>query len=461
MRLMNQSKQGRAGALGTVALLATLMAGCEVTNPGPIQDAFLAESAAQPGLIFGAQRSIATTFGARVLDLGLMGRELFPGGQTGAWGTGVEMHAGHVQEESGPGFTNLHQARFITETAITRFTAVGASPLRMYEAWLWNGIAHRILGEWWCDTVLPARDPSDTTPSAYTPNTTVPYFQRAVESFTNALGFAANDAQRNAAYAGRAQANLWLGNWAAALSDAANVNNPNFEFRLLQGDAETALYNYMAEGNSGIFRSYTTRFTWFEQYYNDTGDPRVVNQFDSAYPVAVGSLSGYGGNVVYRPQRKYRTRTDPFNLASYWEMQLIRAEAILRGAGGGDFNDAVALINSVRTRTGVGMAPVTAANAQEAWQHLMRERRIELWLTAKSAPDERRWSTNLPYAGANVQAMLPIPNWEDPALGGRPNGPYTPHFANFPRGLRGEGATKLCFDIPATERDRNPNITVG
>src|SRR5690606_22588553 len=158
----------------------------------------------------------------------------------------------------------------------------------------------------------------------------------------------------------------------------------------------------------------------------------------------------------FRPQLKYTSRTDPFVLASYWEMQLVQAEAILRGAGSGDFNDAVALINDVRTRAGVGMDPVAAANAEEARELLMQERRIELGLTARSAPDERRWSTELPFAGADVQAMLPIPDWENGAAA--PNGPYTPHFETFPRGLEGGGPTTLCFDIPQAERDRNPSF---
>src|SRR5690606_13221461 len=414
MRLMRQTNRGRACAVGTAALLATMIAGCDVTNPGPIQDEFLGEPEAQPGLIFGAQRSIATTFGARVLDIGYMGREIFPGGQTGAWGTSTFMHAGHVLEESGPAFGNLHDARFITETAIQRFTAVGATDELMFQAHLWNGVAHRLLGEWWCDTVLPARDPTVPEPSVFTPGTTDPYFERAVESFTSALGYATTADETNAAYAGRAQAHLWLGNWDEALADAANVTNPAFELELQQGDAETALYNYIAEGNSGTFRSFTTRFTWFEEYYDDTGDPRVPTEFDSEYPNAVGSLSGYGV-VPFRPQLKYTSRTDPFVLASYWEMQLVQAEAILRGAGSGDFNEAVDLINDVRTRAGVGMDPVVAANAEEAWEFLMQERRIELWLTARGAPDERRWSTELPFAGADVQAMLPIPDWENGA----------------------------------------------
>jgi hypothetical protein len=120
-------------------------------------------------------------------------------------------------------------------------------------------------------------------------------------------------------------------------------------FVIEQDGSETPLYNYIAEGNSGIFRSYTTRFTWFADYYDHTGDPRTPWTLDPANPNAVGNLSGFGP-VPYAPQTKYTEREDPFNLASYWEMQLVAAEAILNGAGGGDHLDALALINDVRTR---------------------------------------------------------------------------------------------------------------
>jgi hypothetical protein len=447
---MNQRHRGLGGA---ALLAATLLAACEVTNPGPVQDEFLADEAAQEGLIFGAQRRIATTIGGRVLENAYMAREVFPGGQTGAWGADVAEHAGHIQPFNGPGFTDLHTARFITETAIVRFAEAGASDARLYEAWLWNGWAYRYLGEWWCDAVLPSRDPTDTEPPPFYSNDVDPYHERAVESFTKALEFASTAAQRNAAYAGRAQANLWLGNWANALADAAAVTDVAFEQLIEQDATNSGLSNYMYEGNSGLFRSYSSFFTWFVDYFDTTGDPRVpLKPFDPAVPVAVGSLSGFGP-VPYREQSKFTFGSQPFQLADYWEMQLIQAEAILRGAGGGDFNDAVALINDVRTRTGVEMAPVTAANAQEAWGHLMTERRIELWIEGRNAADERRWTRTPPFAGADVQALLNIPDWDNPADPG-----YTPLFVDNPRGLDGAGPAELCYDIPSAERDRNPNV---
>lgn len=456
MRIMKFTRQARSGAATAVVAGAALLAGCDVTNPGPIQDEFLTEEEAQPGLINGAIRSIASAYDARVLDLSLMAREVFPGGQIGSWGTGVAMHAGHVQRENGGSFVAFHEARFITETAIDRFTKVAASDERMYEAWLWNGYAYRILAEQFCETVLPTRDSESADPPEFIPNTSDPYMERAVESFSNALDYASGDDQLDAALAGRAAAHLWLGNWDEAYADAAEVTDEDFVFILEQDDTETVLYNYMAEGNSGTFRSYTTEFTWFNQHHQDTGDPRVPTALDPDNPVAVGSLTGYpGGSVPYRRQTKYTARTDHFNLASYWEMRLIMAEAVLRGASSGTVAEAVGLINEVRTRPEVDIDPVVAPTAEEAWRVLMRERRIELWLEGRSAPDERRWKADPPLGltSGEIEAMLPIPDWE----GDDPSGSFTSHFASNPRGLDGDSSL-LCFDIPAAERDRNPNV---
>jgi hypothetical protein len=429
------------------------VAGCEVTNPGPVQDEFLADESAQEGLIYGAQRSIATMIGGRILETAYMAREVFPGGQTGAWGADVAEHAGHQQPFNGPGFTDLQEARFITETAIARFTAAGASNARLHQAWLWNGWAYRFLGEWWCDAVLPSRDPLVTDAPAFFPNNVSPYFERARESFTEALGYATTAAERDAAYAGRAQANLWLGNWAEALSDAAAVSNTGFVQFIEQDATNSGLSNYMYEGNSGLFRSYSAFFTWFVDYFDSTGDPRVpMRDYDPGTPVAVGSLSGFGP-VPYREQAKFTAGSQPFPLADYWEMQLVQAEAILRGAGSGDFNDAMTLINGVRGRAGVAQPALTAANAQEAWGHLMTERRIELWIEGRNAADERRWTRTPPFAGANVQALLNIPQWDNPSNPG-----YTVLFVDNPRGLDGAGPAELCFDIPESERTRNPNV---
>jgi hypothetical protein len=131
-------------------------------------------------------------------------------------------------------------------------------------------------------------------------------------------------------------------------------------------------------------------------------------------------------------------------------MKLVAAEAVLQGAGSGGFGEAMDLINEVRTRNvsdidSTPLPALTAASAEEAWEHLKRERRLELWMEGRSAPDERRW-TDLGTPGD-----LDIPDWDNPSNPG-----YTPLFVNFPRGRYDTG--KLCYDIPEAERDRNPNV---
>ncbi|MEX2466139.1 MAG: RagB/SusD family nutrient uptake outer membrane protein [Gemmatimonadota bacterium] len=451
MRDMNQyTTHARAGLLGTIAVLTALTTGCDVTNPGPIQDAFLADEEAQIGLIFGAQRSIATQYASDAFDFSLVGREMFPGGQTGAWGAPVPIHAGHIQRDYDNGsFDNMHEARFIGETAIARFTEAGASDLRMHQAHLWTAWAYRILGEWWCDTVLPSTDPSATEPPEWIPGTTDPYFDRAVSNFTAALGFASSAAERHAALAGRAQAHLWLGNWGEAFADAQQVTDEaseDFAVLIEQSGGESALYNHLFESSSGVFRSYTVQFTFFHDYYADTGDPRTPWYIDPEFDVAVGSLTGYG-QVPYLPQGKFLSRDDDINIASWAEMKLIQAEAILRGAGGGDIGDAMTLINEVRTRnvSDIDETPLDAypapANAAEAWTFLMQERGIELWLEGRRFADERRWTA------LDTPGDLQLPQWENDM----PAGSFTTLFTDFERG-------PLCFGIPNSERDRNPNV---
>jgi len=454
MRPMEKTGHGGVGTLCAVAVAAGLSAACDVTNPGPVQDEFLADPSAQLGLVNGAKRVFAESIGDIALDMGYMAREIFPGGQTGAWGTDVNMHAGHPEPGDGPGFTNIQEARFITEVAIQRFTEVNAPASMLYGAYLWNGWAYRILGEWWCETVLPSTDPTDRTAPEYIPNTTDPYFERAIASFTAALGHAANDAQRHAALAGRAQAHLWLGNYTEAAADAAAVDNPDFSFVIEQDISEEALTNYLWQGNSGTFRSYTVQFTWFYDYYTNTGDPRTPwrdGEDYQGFPFGVGSLSGFG-QVPYSPQVKHDDVGSDFELASYDEMQLIQAEAMLDGAVAGGVSGAMDIINAVRTShvsdiDEVGLDPWPATtDPDEAWTYLMRERRIELWIEARNASDERRW------IALGSPGTVDIPTWEDPSHPG-----YTQHFVNYPRGLNGD-ATKLCFDIPDAERDQNPNV---
>jgi hypothetical protein len=74
-------------------------------------------------------------------------------------------------------------------------------------------------------------------------------------------------------------------------------------------------------------------------------------------------------------------------------------------------------------RTALNLAPWTATNATEAWTALKRERGIELWLEGRRLGDFRRW------------AALNRPGDQENMTG-----------------------RNLCFPIPLSELETNPNL---
>jgi hypothetical protein len=433
----------RAGRLTAGALSVAALAACDVTNPGPVQDEFLqgeplTAPATQQGLINGAIRSMATFVTDGSYTQALLGREIFPGGQTGSTGHDVIVQGGHVLPGSFGGYFNSAvQARFIAETAIKRFEAVEAGSPMKYQAQLWAGFAYSFLGRWWCDAVITPLDPDSREPGTFEQGTQS-LLQRAVTSFSNALALATTDAQRHAALAGRAQVKVFLNDWAGVAQDAAAVPD-DFVFWMTLDALETAYQNAFWEAQSGVFRSFSVVHTFFEGYYTQTGDPRVRWDRDPANQFATASLQGYaGGRVPYMRQRKYVDRGDDQRLTSGWEMRLLEAEAKLR-ASTPDVTGAMALINKVRTRNvsdlnDQPLAPVTATSATDAWSALKRERYIELWLEGHRLSDERRW------AATNTPGSNDTPNFEARST----------LFTQNPR--------SYCFDIPDAERNLNPNV---
>ena len=433
---MKTSKKTLAAAC--VAMVTLAISGCDVVNPGPVQDEFLAEDASQAGLVNGAWRRLAETLSYGNYTMAVLSREVFPGGQIGAFGHDVDVQGGHVRPGDDVGrWNDTQQARFIAETAIKRFTEVDADDDMMYLAHLYAGFAYRTLGEWWCDAVLDSQDPADAEPGVYVQGTDS-MFTRAVWNFTQALSYASSADEQAAARGGRASAYLWLKKYAEAAGDAATVPD-NFEFNIKFDGLEQAYYNGIYWSNARKpYLSWSLNHTWHKEEYDRSGDPRLEWFTDPAFPYAVGSLSGYG-QVPWSNQTKYDDQSDDQRIVSGWEMRLVQAEAIL--AQNGNHLTALELINKVRRRnislsTSAALPDYTSASATETWKWLKQERGIELWLEGRRLGDERRWA-KLATPGALYQ---PSVAWET----------LTPLFKANPR--------SYCLDIPDSERDSNPNV---
>jgi hypothetical protein len=185
-----------------------------------------------------------------------------------------------------------------------------------------------------------------------------------------------------------------------------------FAYTARYSDRELEQYNRIHWSTAGLpYRNLTLWGTSYEEYYAESGDPRVAWMIDPEHPEA-------DPGVPFYVQRKYPSRNSPIRLVSGREMRLLVAEARLIG---GDVVGALEAVNAVRLLAGVD--PRTAADAEEAWTALKRERGIELWMEGRRLGDLRRWLA----AGAPGDA-------ED--MTGR----------------------DTCFPIGTTEIDTNPNV---
>lgn len=416
--------------LTAVLLPFVILAGCDlsVVNPGPVDDQFLNDDQAHTALVNGAQRALS--FGLnRVNFYGLVvSHEMIASGGSANRGHSSAVGERGVLDYEEPNvnakWAAAHRGRWLAEEAVRRMqdnledARFNSSPL-VARALVYAGFANRILGENMCSAVI------DGGPAE--PHTV--HFQRAEEHFTRAIqiaGAAGRQDLQTAARAGRAQVRGHLGKWSEALSDAGPVPT-SFVFVAQNHNTSQDENNKVVDANlASPWRSLSVHSTWFETYYQETGDPRTPFSSDARFPL------GDGRPVPWLFETKFRRdRTAPINLASGREMRLLQAEGALRA---GDWQGALQTINSVRTvllsdQTRQPLSPRTASNLAEAWTWLKLERYVELWLEGRMLGYQRAWIAE-----------------------GTP-GPLPARFAMTNR--------SLCYPISINERRSNPNIPLA
>jgi starch-binding outer membrane protein, SusD/RagB family len=429
-----------AKLLGCALLILLAAPGCDtkVTNPGPVQDDFLADRNAATAIVNGAGRALGSGINWLSYTGAAITREIHPAGSTGSFGITNRWQNGELNADDGDLDTHWEQAqraRWLAEEAVRRLEAAGPPPPGQLQtpvqyanllqlAYVYAGFANRLLGEHMCAGTI------DGGPQVA--NTV--FFTRAESLFTKAIAVTGGTAatmtnQRNAAYAGRAAARVHLNNWAGAVADAGQVPIAfvfNMPYYNLGEDAQRNRIAW-ASGNTP-YRAHTQWSTWYYEYRlgaTPTNDPRIS--------IATTTLLGDAaieccGRVPFYPQTKHANSAAPIRLASGREMRLIEAENFLRN---NDMTSAMASMNAVRTNAG---APtMTATDITDAWRLLKRERGIELWLEARRLGDRRRWAAD------NTPGAL------DPL--------------ELPGASSHLQRQDLCFPISRSERETNSNLT--
>ncbi|MQA92250.1 MAG: RagB/SusD family nutrient uptake outer membrane protein [Gemmatimonas sp.] len=430
LRLKRHHRRGIA-VLGLLVLSVLPACDFEVTNPGPVADEFLDNPAANEAVVNGIAHELNAAVNWIALDVAVRTRELHPTSANDFLGITISAHEGtfnldHLNDPWELG----HRARWIGEDAIRRFQEaipadVYGSTAAVARANLWTGYANRLLGGYFCETVIDGGSPQ---PGSV-------HLELAEAQFTEAIEVAEAAGVSDvatAARAARASVRVDLGDWSGARADAAAVPT-DFSFLLPFYDTSGSdFYNaFYYIGTAG--EPYNTLSVWntfYEGYYDETGDPRTLWDTVPDEPYGSGGLDPWGA-VPWWPQGKHSSAGSPIEMSSGEEMRLIEAEAMLLD---GDIDGAMAMINSLRVRAGVDAWPAPATLA-EAWQRLKTERGIELWLEGRRLADQRRWEEN------DAPGEL---------------SPYELGLTNDGPGLLD---AVLCLPIATSERETNPNVS--
>lgn len=416
-------------SIGCLLLLTFATCDFNVTNPGAIQDEQLNEPGSFEAIVNGMGRDLAEAINWIGYTGGAVAREIHPSGSTASFGISVRWQRGILDpDETNTHWDNAQQARWVAEAGIERLRenmteSEFSSSEVVAQAYLWAGYSNRLLGENMCECIIDGGPAEDIDV----------FFQRAEEHFTNALQIAqsaGNVEYENAALAGRSSVRVALENWEGAVSDADQIPM-DFVYEIPYFDIEQDQYNriYHSSANDP-YRAHTVWQTQFEDYYLEYEDPRTPWGQNPDIPVGDAAVGGLG-SVVWYYQLKHDSKSSPIRLSSGHEMVLIKAESLLLD---GSWQEAMALINSLRSE--VGVDPWEASSLEEAWSFLKRERAIELWLEARRLGDLKRWEEN-----GTPGELQPLE---------RPNDPS--------QELPLDADRDLCFPIPESELDTNPNL---
>lgn len=207
----------------------------------------------------------------------------------------------------------------------------------------------------------------------------------ALTELTEAMGIAQTAGATNYynwALGGRARANLWLGNYDAALADAKAMPD-DFEhfsqYSINGSDNWIVTVSTYGENNAGSVREkwwpmVDTVAEMLKDPYTGELDPRVPIHYNPGD-------KGVDGITDFYSQWKYQDRGSDIPLTHKGEMKLIEAEVYWRK---NDLANAMAALNWLRTRAGLtphSTSPMPSAD--KVFEYFMHEMFAELFMEGR------------------------------------------------------------------------------
>lgn len=401
-----------------VSLAVMTLAACgdvfDIDNPGQILDGDLNDADLIPVLITGLSSDVSDFVDNVAFDVARLTDEMAGSGSYAD--TGYFRVGDAKQDQVGGNWDQAHEAIWMAELHIERIeelldgSAFAASD-DVARAYVFQGVAHRTLGENYCQVVY---SPREGTEYGDLQDHTVS-FDKAITSFSAALNHGTGEHDM-AAHAGLAQAYAALGQWDQAKTHAAMVIDTfRFDAYYDINDNANILYDETHDRHEmSVFA------TWAGA--QDPQDPRAP--FTKCEEGGCPNAKGADGVTTMWRQEMVLDEDDEIPTMTGEEMRLIEAEAALRS---NDLATFTAKINVVRGLYGLDpiAQPASAGSLEypnaydDAWSILDGERHLTLWLEGRRLYDLHRWDHPFLNGGTVVwtgearrDSCMPVPDSE-------------------------------------------------
>lgn len=378
----------------------------EVDLPGTVPAEALDNPALARTMVNSALGRFECAYTSYVITTGLLANEFINAStwlNLNTWGwKGLELHTipggcptGRDATDIGA-YTPLQQARFMAEDGARRIESfpdaeVTGKAEMLAQLYAYAGFATVLLGEGFCEMAF------DLGPSL----SKADVFARAEERFTSAItnARAANNVNLELlATAGRARARLDKKDLAGAASDAEKIPDTfvwNAEYSTVNGIRENRVFNL------------NRRNRYLSVEPTAYANLQVGGVADKRVPVTDSGLRGHDDQTRHWNQNKYNTAAAPIPMASWFEAQLILAEARP--------SETMAAINRIRAKQQLPLLTAPPANALQA---VLEERRRQLFAEGHRLNDMLRHDIPFP-TGFNHKGQawgpitcMPLPDQE-------------------------------------------------
>jgi hypothetical protein len=294
-------------------------------------------------------------------------------------------------------WSGIQRARWVAEDGIRRMQEevvddegnpwAWQNTEEVARAFLYAAASNRVIGETFCYGTVQEADSLGAGGGAEQPPEQA--LRRALRFANDAISHgtgAGEDDIVTAAHGIKAQAYVGLDDWSNAVTEAALVPI-DFVFDAVysnnSGREQNVIYEETFERPEiSCYDAYCGSF--------DPPDLRApYTKCDVPGNNCQGGANGADGLTPHWRQDKLDELGANMPVVKGTEMVLIEAESELRS---GRVPEAMVLINDVRAYYGV-TPDLTAANEDEAWVHLDRERYLDMWLEGRRMFDMNRWDT--------------------------------------------------------------------